>query len=415
MIRWLLLFLFVATPFLRAGEIVQSQSQRFAIYAPRKAIVTGKVPEGAVVVEPQLLAITAERVRQAVAIQIPAMNSGGQKIHLHLMDQIGDGTIGIVSTRYNDGWNYRLAIPVVVEETRLVRALVQVLLMEYSQRVGQKPAELPAWAVEGVTQQIFHSVGPTLVVERHSVGWEATVSDLAGATRRMMRTNTAPSFHDLTTLAPPPPGAPAEGFYQSCTHLLTLSLLQAPNGKQKFAAFLQMLPLTWNWQTAFRQAFGFEKMLDVEKWWALVTVEFTTRDQRQAWSPPVSLQRLEELLATRMQWRASQNALPENRDVDLGTLIRDIEWSLQRTALTEKISQLGYTAPHLAPQVGALAVEYRKVLDRYVRERERPSKSSLRMTPEALQQKLVSDTIRRIEALDAKRKGMATTTMSSAR
>jgi len=154
-------------------------------------------------------------------------------------------------------------------------------------------------------------------------------------------------------------------------------------------------------------------MLDVEKWWALVTVEFTTRDERQAWSPAVSLQRLDELLSTRMQWRASENALPENRQLDLVSFIRDIDWSLQRVGLTEKISQLGYTAPHLAPQIGALALEYKKVLERYVRERERSTTTTLRLTPEAAQQKLLSDTIRKIQALDAKRKSMAPPMVSS--
>ena len=412
MIRWLLIFV-MAAPLMFGAETIHSQSRRFAIYSPRKVIVQGNIPEGALAVEPELLAITAERVREAIIAQIPALGGGGARIHLYLMDQLGDGTVGIVSTRYNDGWNYRLAVPPVVEQTRLVRALVQVLLLEYAQRIGEKPADMPAWVTEGITQQIYYSFGPTLVVDRKSVGWEASVADLTGRTRQMMSTNTAPSFHDLTTLTPPPPGAPAEEFYRSCTHLLVRSLLEKPNGKQKFAAFLQVLPLSWNWQTSFRQAFGFEKMLDVEKWWALVTVEFTSRDSRQAWSPAASLQRLDELLGTRMQWRASQNAVPENRQVELTTFLREIDWNMQRAALTEKISQLGYTAPHLAPQVGALALEYRKVLDRYLRDRERPIKPGLRMTPEAIQQKAVSDTVRRIEVLNAKRKGMTTTTVSS--
>jgi hypothetical protein len=413
MIRWLLILL-VTLPFGRAGEMTQSQSRVFNIYSPSRSIYIGAVPAGSVALEAELLAITADRVREAVVGQIPALGVSRNRIHLHLMDQIpNEPVIGIFPTRFNDGWNYRLAVPPVVDRSRLVRALVQVLLLEYAQRVGEKPAEIPAWLVEGMTQQIFHTVGASLVVNRGSSGWEASVSDLTGRTRDMLRTNTAPSFHDLTTLAPPPPGAAAVPFYESCTHFLVRSLLGSPNGKQKFAAFLQMLPLTWNWQTSFRQAFGFEKMLDVEKWWALVTVEFTTRDQRQAWSPPVSLQRLDELLTTRMEWRASQSALPQTRIVTLQSMLRDVDWTLQRTALNEKISQLTYTAPHLAPQIGALALEYRKVLDRYVRDRDGSAKPSLRMTPEALQQKLVVDTIRRLDTLDIKRKGLTTTTLSA--
>jgi hypothetical protein len=416
MFRWVFIFLLVA-PLLQAAETIQSQSRQFNIYAPRKSVVTGNVPAGSVVVEPELLAITADRVRQAVVAQVPAMNVARGKIHLYLAEEATpNGMVGIVSTRYNDGWNYRVIIPPVVEETRLVRALVQVLLLEYAQRTGDRAAELPAWAVEGLTQQIFHTVGPTLVVGRDSVGWEASVRDLNGRAREVMSTNAAPSFHELTTLSPPPTGAPAEVFYQSCAHLLVRSLFLTPNGRQRFASFLQMLPMNWNWQTAFRQAFGFEKMLDVEKWWALVTVEFTTRDQRQAWSPPASLQRLDELLGTRVQFRGGNNSLPEVRQVDLKSFLKETDWTLQRGALTEKIGQLGYTAAHLAPQIGTLALEYRKVLEGYVKGREPGTvRPGLPMTWDAYQQKVVSDTIKKIEALDAKRRAMVVPTVSSAR
>jgi hypothetical protein len=415
MCRWLLaLFLFASLA--RAAEFTTlSQSRIFSVYEPRRAVITGKPVKGAVVLEPELLAITADRVRAALIAQVPALGSGREKIFLHLMDQVQpEGVIGIVSTRFSDGWNYRLAIPPIVDETRLVRALVQVMLLEFSQRAGERQADLPDWVVEGLTQQMLHTIGPTLVVGKASVGWEGSVADLSAGTRAILRTNTAPSFHDLTTLRRPPPGAAAEGFYEACAHLLTRSLLQLPNGRQRFAAFLQMLAVNWNWQTAFQRAFGFQKMLDIEKWWALVTVEFTTRDQRQAWSPQASSQRLEELLNTRLQWRASKDAVPEVRMVNLKDLVREMDWNLQRAALTEKVNQLGYTALHLAPELGLVAMEYKKVLERYLRERERLARPMMQFAANAAQQKLATDTIRRINGLDAKRKALAPPNMTSA-
>ena len=51
-------------------------------------------------------------------------------------------------------------------------------------------------------------------------------------------------------------------------------------------------------QSAFLNAYRlqFPRLLDVEKWWAVILVHFTGLDPTQAWSLPVTLQKLEEAL-----------------------------------------------------------------------------------------------------------------------
>jgi hypothetical protein len=410
----ILLLLLVAWPPARALETIVSQSQQFAIYRNGPPIITERVPEGSVVVEPQFLAVTAERVKQALTAEIPALGSGGRRIHLYVMERASeDGVFGIVSTKFTDGWNYRVAVPPVANELRLMKALIQVLLLEYANRVGEKGAELPPWITEGLSQELYYSVGPRLVVDRRSSGWEGSVGDLRARARAIMRTNSPPSFNDLTTLAPPPPGAPAEAFYQSCAHLLVHSLLQTPNGRKNFAAFLQLLPATWNWQTAFRSAYGFQSMLDVEKWWTLATVEFTSRDQRQAYSKTASAQKLDDLLKTRVEIRAATNSLPEIRQLELTALLHENNWTLQRAAVVEKIQQLSLTVPLLFPEVAALAAEYGRTLETYLNKRDKDVRPTLRMPIEVYRQTLVTEAVRRIEALDAKRRSLAPPTISA--
>lgn len=418
MLARVFILIFLLAPFSRgAAEMVLSQSRQFAIYAPGKgASAYDSIPEGSMAVQSELLAISAERIQRALGNEIPAIVSDGLPINLHVLEQGTPGNmIEIRSTRFSDGWKYQVAIPPIVEETRLAKALIQALLTEFAQRVGDRGADLPPWVVEGVAQELFYSVGPKLVVDRKSTGWEGALKDLNWRTRETMRTNVPPSFHDLTTLMPPPPGAPAEAFYQSSAHLLAHSLLQLPGGRKKFAAFLQMLPLTWNWQTAFREAYGFGSMLEVEKWWALVTVEFTSRDQRQAWSPAASLQKLDDLLSTRVEFRAQTNSMPEPRLIDLKTTLRQLEWTYQRAALEEKIAQIGFTAPLLAPEVGVMALQYQKILKAYIEKREKgTNRPGLPVTAEAYVQQAVDETLKQIEALDGRRKALAGPTVSSA-
>lgn len=410
---FILILLLVPLP--GAAESIVSQSEQFVIYYGKRHVSLDPVPADSVLLEPELLAITAERVKQALAAEVPALGRAREKINLHILDEsTPQGAIGIVSTLFTDGWNYRVAIPPVADQTRLVKALIQVILVEYANRSGQRGAEIPAWVVEGLAQELFHSVGPKLVVDRHSTAWEGALRDLQKRTRETMRTNAPPSFNDLTTLAPPPKDAPAEPLYQSSAHLLVRSLLSAPGGRQKFAGFVQLLPHSWNWQTSFRQAFGFESMLDVEKWWSLVTVEFTSRDLRQTWTASASLQKLDELLSTRVEVRSATNSLPETRVMDLPSLLREKDLSFQNAALNEKIAQLGYTAPHLSQQVGLLALDYKKVLENYLyRRRQGTVRPGLRTTPEVFYQNMVDDALRAVAELDVKRRTLAEPTVSA--
>jgi len=397
------------------AQAVTSQSHQFVVHGGRGNEAIDAIPPGSILVQPDLLAMTAERVKKALAAEVPAMGRVGATIHLNVLFSAPiDMPISIVSTKFADGWTYQVAMPPIVDEARLVKALAHVLMVEYGNRVPGHPVELPAWVIEGMAQQLYFSVGPKLVVDQHSSGWEVHIRDFQHRTREAMRTNATPTFQELTMSSPPPTGAPGELLYQSSAHLLVNTLLQSQNGRQRFAVFLQKLPIAWNWQTAFREAFGFERMLDVEKWWALTTLEYTTRDPRQAWTLERSLRKLDELLSTTVQARTSPESLPEMRTVDLKMLLREENWALQREALMEKVSQLGYTVPHLSPQVAGLAVAYKNAIASYVDKRDHGGVNpSLRTTPEARTQSLISELTQRVDALESKRRALAQPTLTS--
>lgn len=407
----------LAFAFIARAETIISQSQQFVVHHSGANVTVAELPRGCVEVEPELLVVTAERIKQAVTSQLPALNGNRTQIHITMLDSgNADSMIGIASSRFADAWRYEVAVPRVVEEGRLVKGFINVLLLEYANRTADRSAELPAWVTEGLAEQLLFSIGPKLVVTRVPNGWEASARDLNHWTRETLRTNATPSFHDLTTAAVPSRKSEKESIYLAGTHLLVHSLLEMPNGRQHFANFVQLLPRTWNWQTAFLQAFGFSRMLDVEKWWALTLVEFTTRDQRQAWSGDMSLRKLDELLQTRVEIRNATNAMPELRLVDLNAILQERDATLQRQAIDAKISQLSYTAPHMAPHVAALALSYKTALETFLKKRTTLSfRPGLRTTAEAQYQGLVAETTRHIAGLDEKRRALALPTVTAAR
>ena len=73
-------------------------------------ITIEKLPPGGVEVVPDLLAVTAERVKQAVTAEIPALANSSATIHVGLLDNASpDGSIGIPSSRFADGWRDPIA------------------------------------------------------------------------------------------------------------------------------------------------------------------------------------------------------------------------------------------------------------------------------------------------------------------
>jgi hypothetical protein len=406
--RILILIAFCAAVAAKADTII-SQSQQFVVHYMPVATPLSKIPEGAVEVVPQFLVVTAERVKDAVVAELPALRDGRRQIHLIVQNSAGRETpIAIGAAGFADTWRYEVAVPRLVDEAHLVKAFIDVLLLEYANRGASRNAELPVWLTDGMAEQLLHSIGPKLVVTRRPNAWEASTSDINLWTRETLRTNSAPTFQELTMSSRPAEKSPEEGAYLAGTHLLVHSLLQMPNGRQRLANFLQLLPRVWNWQTAFMQAFDFPRMLDVEKWWALTVIEFTSRDERQAWSMDASLRKLDELLKARVEYRGATNELPELRFVDLPTVIKESDASLQRQELMEIVTQLGYTVPHMAPAVAAQALSYKQTLEAYLQKRDGNGVSPrLRSTPEALRQSLVDDTLRRVTALDQQRRALA--------
>ena len=85
--------------------------------------------------EPTLLTVSCERIKQLVYRELGASAAWRGKIFLGLyLAQSAQQPVTIMSERFSDGWQYRIELPHLVERERYVRTIVQTLLLEMANR-----------------------------------------------------------------------------------------------------------------------------------------------------------------------------------------------------------------------------------------------------------------------------------------
>lgn len=362
--------------------------------------------------EPSFLAVSAERIKQELQYELGADKSWRGKINLVIRPAQGDNdTITIVSERNRNSWGYRVELPAYIERTRFIRGMVQVLLQEMANRTaGDRSAEIPAWLIEGFAQQLSIARGGSLLLAPPTTQTDSmliTPSDVyqseheyARAARRVLRENTPLTIEQLSW---PSNGQVTNLAYRLNAQLFVAELLRLKNGAGCMRGMIAGLGQCYNWQTAFFNSFNahFTRQLDLEKWWALQSVNFTGRDIGQLWTIEESREKISRILRASVAVRRALTDSPAYTDVTLQAVIREWDVVQQTPTVRQKIRELEIARMRVAPDFMGLVEEYRRVLEDYLRLRER---SSISLTdprnPRAAERKLVKETCAKLDNLD---------------
>ncbi|HUZ07689.1 MAG TPA: hypothetical protein VMV89_09400, partial [Candidatus Paceibacterota bacterium] len=357
-----------------SGQFIVIGGQAVSRLASLRAVATNA---DLVRLEPALLAVSAERLKESLRQRLGISRSAGWSgkifLDLHPARSLNED-VNVSSTRFLNNWNYRVELPDVVSRTRLLRAMTAVLLLEFADRgAGAHPAEIPAWLTDGLSQQLATAGLPgdilsppdkiiggldlTEIDAAHrgvnplddarqglhfwtfdgSYGYSA-VDPLADV-RRVLEKFPALTFEQLSW----PDGAQVSGAdggaYRASAKLFVSSLLGLKDGPARLRMMLQKLPQCYNWQTAFLDAFreDFSTQLDVEKWWALQVVDFSARDPGPQWTPAASRDRLDEILSVPVEMRAASNDLPSHAEISLQAVIRNFDSDQQEPVLQARL------------------------------------------------------------------------------
>lgn len=360
--------------------------------------------------EPQWLAVAAERTKSTVLARLGATDAWVGKIHIYIRprSELGDGPIRIVPVSFPNGWQYRLDVPDPVEWRRLVRALVEVVLLEMANREATGPVSvLPLWVNEGVTELVLADRGSGLVLRSHSAVLknEQKPSLLAEARKRLEGrqpwTFGEMSFPEAKLTAEPG----VLPMFQASACIFVHELLADDEGRRGFQHFLKTLPRSLNWQGPFLEGYKprFLSVLDVEKWWAVSSLYLLGWDPAQVWSRDVALIQFRQVLQETAEVRSGTNGTPNRVTLTLSEVIQGWSPLVQRDVLRRKQEQVSVLLGHVPVDLVPLAVEFRSILDEYVAARFGTGGDTLRRSqPTATPTLAVARAVRRLRNLESK-------------
>jgi len=333
-----------------------------------------------VFLEPTLVTVSCERIRQMVLRELGLGNVWQGKVYVSFRPVAGPrDEVFFTASHFADGWCYRLEMPDLVERHKYVLAVVQALLLEFANRqAGDRSAEVPLWLSEGLTHSILNSGEMEIILPPPSMAQGAAPpvevvshqkrASALGTVHRAFSETTPLTFEELSWPSRAPADETADLAYRSSSRLFLASLLQLREGRACLRSMLERLPRVYNWQFAFLDAFQgyFSRPLEVEKWWALQTLRFTTRDLAQAWSPEESREKLNEVLRVPVRVYQAAGELPESSEVNLQSVVTAWSAADQKQTLEAKLRQLEMIESRLAPELLPLVQDYRRALSTYL-------------------------------------------------
>jgi hypothetical protein len=265
------------------------------------------------------------------------------------------------------GWNYRLTLPSPIETNLLLRAVVQAILTETANRsAGEHSAEVPGWLVTGLSAHLQADSEPTTLLRVQSrLNTNRIKMPAMEAVRGLLRQETPISFQELCWPGPELAAGRSNELYAACAQVFVEELLQFPDGSRRLGAMIDRLPQHLNWQTSFLEAFDghFGQLVDVEKWWGLVCVNFTGVDFASRFSPVDSWHKLQEALDVPVQVHFSPDRLPVEAVVTLQEAIRTWGPAESEAALERAFEKLLTLRRQVTPKLRPLLDAYLEVVE----------------------------------------------------
>ncbi len=326
--------------------------------------------------EPALLVMTSERVKTELLRELGLGDNWTGRIVITVRGELPPTEpVTIESQWFATGWRYRVVLPGQLERTRLVRALTRALLLEIANRENptQRPVEIPLWLEEGFATHLLALNGDNLVPEIRTrlTSVQSATPDVFLEARQRLRGRELVAFADLAMLHSDQLENEQWEVFRRTAHLLVAELLNLPDGRASLQTMLRQLPTYLNSQLAFQHAFAaqFPTLLDVEKWWSVVWMDFTARDQRMRHTLAHSLGQLDEILAAPISVRLGTNAVPGRKDLPLREVIAHTEFARHQPAVAQAALQLQLLQSAAPIELARLISDYRRTLLAYLRRR----------------------------------------------
>lgn len=368
-----------------SGQFIIFSAAQISPLANQPAVLTNSEY---VRLEPALLTVSAERIKKSLSDLLGDDSQWRGKIFLSLHPARSlDENVTVVASRFDNAWNYRVELPDIISRTRLTRAIVGASLLELANRnAGERSAEIPAWLMDGLSEQVLAANTAGFIVSTPTaftngfylrpIASEQSGLHLLAHAHEVLKDQNALTFEQLSWPTDAQLSGDDGGVYRASAQLFVNDLLNRQNGRRELRAMLQVLPKYLNWQIAFREAFkrDFASQIELEKWWALQTVNFAALDVGPMWTAAASREKLDEVLSVPVEYRSSSNSLPVHAETSLQDAVRNFD-SAQRTLLLQnKLRDLQLAELRMAPEFAALTAGYAKAISDYLGQTPLPRK-----------------------------------------
>lgn len=409
---------------------VHSRSGQFIVHSatptpPSLARVapTGTETNRLIPLYPDPLAVSCERIKSAVLAELRLPDRWRGKVHVTIDPRApADAFPAATGRRYLEGWHFALRLPPEIEPPTLVRGVVHAVLLEIILRQpAPRAPEVPLWLLEALTGQVLSRVGPDPVARPNPITGKFgnTVGQLVGTLRErgpaeedqrvlgLIRTHGWLTFEDISLPVPERLSGPSAEHYRACCQTLFVALRNLPQGPSRLNAFLARLPQHLNWQTAFLEAYAplFPRLLEVEKWWALVGQQLGAPTSDLETNARLGAAWLEDLLSVEVVTRSAPGAAVNRQTVTFADVLQSWDFPRQRTLFAARSQALRRLARVVPDPVAGLALAYAQTLEQYVAARQRLSyQPGLRGAQALHLAALLESTRTQLETLEARRR-----------
>lgn len=376
---------------------------------------------GVIVLSPEILTVSAERIKASVLEQLGTTDRWRGKIRFNFAKgRSNPNKFYVDSRKYTNGWSYRVTISPKIRRDVWLRGCVGIFLLEMANRMAdERSAEVPIWLIDGIATELSQSalvdLSPSFTNQIQVGGLNPGLGritipqrkeDPLIGTRNFLSRNIPVSVSELFFPTQQHLGGNRTAAYQRSAHFFFRQLASIRAGKASLQQFISSLSSYLNWQQAFFPSFQeqFTSMLEVEKWWSVALTDLTQLTPISSWSIPASLDYLDRILSPAALVGQKRDELAQRRNFTLQQVMAQWDYKDQSPTLEQVTSRLRVLYIYAAPALRGVINGYMEAVQTYLKNRDGVGFESVRRGTGRLRaDKVVREARRKLDRLDSQR------------
>jgi hypothetical protein len=383
-----------------------------------------EVAAGIIVLSPELLTVSAERIKDGLLELLGSTDRWRGKIRFNFAPGKSNPNMFYVdSRRYTNGWNYRVTVSPKIRRQVWLRGCVGIFLLEMANRMAdERTAEVPIWMIDGIATELSQSalvdLSPSFTDQIH-VGrsnsglGRVTVPQLKTdpliGTRLFLAQNIPVSVSELFFPTAQHLGGNKTAVYQRSAHFFFRQLTSLRAGKASLQQFISSLSSYLNWQQAFFPSYQeqFTSMLEVEKWWSVALTDLTQLTPISSWSIPASLSYLDRILTPAALVGQKRDELARRQNFTIQQVMAQWDFEDQSPTLQQVTNRLRVLYIYAAPQLQNVIHGYLNTIQTYLTQRSEVGfESKRRGTGRLRADKVIRQAGKQLDRLDSQRQNL---------